>query len=132
MGSKDGVLENFFQKFNMDQTQIKTLKSTFANMWQASEQDGFDLAMKNPEKYVLKEQMEGGSEIIVGEKLPLKLKAETNNLEKWVIMDRIRPIEFDTVSSHFPEIFKAVSEVGIYTSMLDIFDENGDFKMETE
>jgi len=131
--SKNQVLEDFFTEFNMDTSFVKPLKSTFANMWQASEKDAFDLAMKSPEKYVLKEQMEGGSEIIVGAGIPRVLAEEKEKdcLEKWVVMDRIRPIEFDTVSSHFPEIFKAVSEVGVYTSMLDIF-EDGSVKMETE
>ena len=116
--SKNRVLDDFFTEFNMDLSFVKPLKSTFANMWQASEQQGFDLAMKSPEKYVLKEQMEGGSEIIVGAGIPRVLAEEKkkNCLEKWVVMDRIRPIEFDTVSSHFPEIFKAVSEVGVYSA----------------
>ena len=116
--SKNRVLDDFFTEFNMDLSFVKPLKSTFANMWQASEQQGFDLAMKSPENYVLKEQMEGGSEIIVGAGIPRVLAEEKkkNCLEKWVVMDRIRPIEFDTVSSHFPEIFKAVSEVGVYSA----------------
>ena len=144
-GNPIPLQENILAKFlelPSDHEHVKSLESTFVKIYQACKKAPFNLAINNPDKYVLKEQREGGTEILTGIDVKNKLikvdKEEGHcGLCKWVIMERIRPEEFKMLSTRQVDScsdnendqkeFAAVSELGIYSATVeDLTQEDAD------
>lgn len=87
---------------------------------EATEQEGFEAAIENPSRFVLKEQTEGGTQMLVDQEIPPKLEeaAKNSDLTKWVIMERIRPKEFPTYCSSKGKMM-AITELGIYSAIVN-------------
>lgn len=79
-----------------------------------------ELALAEPEKYVLKPQREGGGNNVYGEKIPSALRAMKNNERSaWILMERI----FPPISKGYlirpggpspPPVVDLLSELGVF------------------
>lgn len=135
--AKCDILDRYLAKTESPETipqQVKNLQATFVEIHQACVKHFFDKAVANPDNYVLKEQREGGTEILTGEDVKTRLlDIEANEgyegLCKWVIMERINPKYFETITTkeanlEEPKMFKAISELGIYSAVVEDLTQN--------
>ena len=82
--------------------------------------EAFEAALKNPERYVLKPQREGGGNNVYGQDIVPFLKNLKNDQERnaYILMDRISP----PVTTNYlirpgqpePQLVKVISELGIF------------------
>lgn len=91
--ARPGVLE----KFISDPKKVAAIRSTFTGLYSLElDQEGDKMASRaiaNPEKFVMKPQLEGGGNNIYGDniKTVLQKMAGTEERSKYILMDRILP-----------------------------------------
>lgn len=115
-----GVLKRFFD----DEEKIHQVQEIFAGLYGLEDDDNgkkaVEMALKNPHKFVLKPQREGGMNNVYGEDIAEVLKKMTPEERKaWILMDRINPpISTGYIvrpgSSELPKPIEMVSELGIF------------------
>lgn len=111
------------EKFLTNEEQITDVRRIFTGLWSldyTSEGDAtVEMALKNPIKYVLKPQREGGGNNIYGENIPQAFESMERQKERsaWILMEKIEP----PVQSNYLvradseiECVDIVSELGIY------------------
>jgi glutathione synthase len=112
-----GVLE----KYVTDPTNVKKLRASFAGLYPLdSSPEGeaaVELAMKNPERYVMKPQREGGGNNIYANDIPpLLSKLSVSERSSYILMDLIQPPSMKNIILRHGELVKGemISELGIY------------------
>ncbi|KAH0557820.1 glutathione synthetase-like [Cotesia glomerata] len=91
--AKSGVVEKFFQ----DEKNVERVRNIFTGLYSLDfDENGnraFDMAVRNPERFVLKPQREGGGNNIYGSDIKKFLITIKNSQERnaWILMDRIYP-----------------------------------------
>jgi glutathione synthase len=117
-----GVLEQFLS----DSKMIEKIRSTFAGLYsldKTSEGDqAIEMALRDPERFVLKPQREGGGNNFYGDSLREKLSEVRNSSERtaYILMDRIQsPSQDGLVLRPKPHTLElepepVISEVGIF------------------
>ncbi|XP_076825995.1 glutathione synthetase-like [Clavelina lepadiformis] len=113
---------NVLEKFIDDPEVARQVRSTFVGFYPLEMNSDGDkvvqMAMKNPDSYVVKEQREGEGNNYVGDDI-IKLFNEVGSDERrcaYTLMEKIRPKPIDNVfvtASGFEEM-KAVSELGTF------------------
>ncbi|XP_022904635.1 glutathione synthetase-like isoform X2 [Onthophagus taurus] len=119
--AKPGTLEMFLS----DSGKIEAVREIFTGLYSLDLDEFGDqaiqMALDQPERYVLKPQREGGGNNIYGEEIKdaiLKMK-DSKERSAWILMERIHP----PISSGYivrpggpevPELLDLVSELGIY------------------
>lgn len=118
--AKPGVLARFVS----DPHQVKTISEIFTGLFSlddtAEGNAAIELALRNPSKYVLKPQREGGGNNVYDDDIPMALQKMTK-LERsaWILMERI----FPPISKGYivrpdgpalPPIVDLVSELGVF------------------
>lgn len=83
------------------------------------------MGLKEPERFVLKPQREGGGNNVYGEDVAVQLEAMKNSKERtaWILMDRIRPPLQENYllrpnNTDEPKLQDLVSELGIFGVIL--------------
>ncbi|XP_058806271.1 glutathione synthetase-like isoform X2 [Phymastichus coffea] len=115
-----GVLENYFT----DSNELARIRELFVDIYSLDLDEMGDIAvekaLKDPNKYVLKPQREGGGYNIYGQEIKAKLEAMKNSIDRtaWILMERIHPpIQKNYLIRHDDECLELqelVSELGIY------------------
>ncbi|KAL3241226.1 glutathione synthase [Nakaseomyces bracarensis] len=116
-------------KFIEDTTTREKLSKTFVKIFPLDDSElgkiGKDLAMNNPEKYVLKPQREGGGNNIYKEDIPSYLKSlDESEWNAYILMEIIEPEPYTkNIIFRGDDFFREsiISELGIYGTIL--FDE---------
>ncbi|KAI5730277.1 hypothetical protein M8J76_011978 [Diaphorina citri] len=117
--AKEGTLE----KFLSDPNQIQAVKEIFTGLWSLDyDKEGdaaVEMALKDPGKYVLKPQREGGGNNIYGDLIPEALLSMAGNKERsaWILMEKIiPPVQSNYLIRAGAEVkcLDIVSELGIY------------------
>ncbi|OXU23570.1 hypothetical protein TSAR_006175 [Trichomalopsis sarcophagae] len=119
-----GVLERFYLESN----QAARIREVFVGLYSLDlNEDGekaVAMAIKDPAKYVLKPQREGGGNNVYGEEIKARLEAMGNSKERtaWILMDRIHPPlqknYLIRAGSESVSLQDFVSELGIYGIIL--------------
>ncbi|CAG9858071.1 unnamed protein product [Phyllotreta striolata] len=119
--AKEGVIENYIT----DEEQAKLIRDAYVGIYGLDlDEEGdraVELALKQPEKYVLKPQREGGGNNIYGTEIKSALLEMKDSQERtaWILMERI----FPPISKGYmvrpdqpvpPAIMEMVSEFGIF------------------
>lgn len=118
--ARPGILE----KFLGDKAQIKSVRDIFTGLYPLDNDDlgnaSFEAAMKNPEKYVLKPQREGGGNNVYGDDIKPFLESIKDSEERsaYILMDKISP----PVTTNYmvrpgasePLLAQCISELGIF------------------
>lgn len=123
--AKKGTVEQFLN----EPEKIESVRNTFTGLYSLdfdeSGEQAVKMALKDPERYVLKPQREGGGNNIYGEAIRESLLAMKDNKERmaWILMERIHPpITKNYIvrpgGPEFPDIVDVVSELGIYGVVL--------------
>lgn len=118
------MLERFYHESN----QAVRIREVFVGLYSLDlNEDGekaVALALKDPTKYVLKPQREGGGNNVYGEEIKTRLEAMGNSKERtaWILMDRIHPPlqknYLIRAGSETVSLQDFVSELGIYGTIL--------------
>ncbi|MCP9261449.1 Glutathione synthetase [Dirofilaria immitis] len=117
--SENGVLE----KYITDSKMCARIRKTFASMWGLENNDNKTLkiiqdAIANPEKFVLKPQLEGGGGNYYGEEIAEKLKTMSRDeMAAYILMERITPMVVKNYlirPQEEPVLMDVVEELGIY------------------
>lgn len=116
-----GMVERF-----VDNETAAHLRTSFAGLWaiDASEADAeshIEQAIKEPSKYVLKPQREGGGNNLWGDEMVSMLKTMSREARSaYILMQRIEPASLTAVlmRSGVYSVAAAHSELGIYATML--------------
>ena len=89
--TQPGVVENFLP--DQPPEKIALLRKTFTNMWALSEDRKYQECVEDPEKYVLKAQLDGGKGNFFGEHMT-ELLSKLNMEERgaYVVQEKIKPI----------------------------------------
>uniref|UniRef100_A0AC34QMD2 Glutathione synthetase n=1 Tax=Panagrolaimus sp. JU765 TaxID=591449 RepID=A0AC34QMD2_9BILA len=115
-----GVVEKHFPE---EPARVQQIRATFAGLWGL---DGDDEqtkqviadAIANPDRYVLKPQLEGGGGNYYGAEIPEKLKSLSKvELSAHILMEKIQPLVVKNVLVRALQPVKVsdvVSELGIY------------------
>lgn len=116
---------NLLQTLNNDQVKASALASTFAGIFSLDEGEEGDknvqMALADPERFVLKPQREGGGNNTYGTAVrDSLLRLSPSERSAYILMDRIRPTHHETSIMRNQEItqINAVSELGIYGTIL--------------
>ncbi|CAG9820083.1 unnamed protein product [Phaedon cochleariae] len=118
--SRPGALERF-----LDEKQVEMVRDIFVGLYALDiNEEGektIEMALKNPERYVLKPQREGGGNNIYGAEIREELLRMRDSKERtaWILMDRICPpitkgYMIRPGASTLPPILEMVSELGIF------------------
>ncbi|XP_067640459.1 glutathione synthetase-like isoform X2 [Eurosta solidaginis] len=112
------------ERFLNDPEQVKTVKEIFTGLYALDDTEAgnaaYEMALQEPERFVLKPQREGGGNNIYGVDIPDALR-KMNRVERaaWILMDLIQPpiskgymIRPD--NKYAPELVDLVSELGIF------------------
>lgn len=115
-----GVLERFIS----DEEVLNRIRSTFTGLYTLDEGPEGDktvqMAIANPERFVLKPQLEGGGNNIYGEDIVTTLKdtADIKERSKFILMDKIQPpvTKNYIVRAELPKpvLADVISEIGFY------------------
>lgn len=112
------------RRFIDDEATIAQVMEIFTGLYtldmNAEGDAAVELALANPQNYVLKPQREGGGNNVYGENIPTALKAMQNNERSaWILMERI----FPPVSRGYlirpggpspPPVVDLLSELGVF------------------
>jgi len=120
------------EKFLGDKAKIESVRDIFTGLYSLDHDErgnkSFELAMANPEKYVLKPQREGGGNNVYGEDIRPFLEQIKNSQERsaYILMDKIQP----PVTKNYmirpgakPLLANCVSELGIFGYVIGTRDE---------
>ncbi|XP_037046210.1 glutathione synthetase-like isoform X2 [Bradysia coprophila] len=122
--AKPGILGRFIK----DATQIKAISDIFTGIYSLDDNEegrkGLEMALKDPERYVLKPQREGGGNNTYGMEIVDALK-NMSALERsgYILMERI----FPPISKGYvvrpggpspPELLDLISELGIFGAII--------------
>lgn len=111
------TLEKFIPKDEVNQ-----FLDCFVGIWKINKenQEVINHAIQNPGKYVMKQQREGGGNLIWGDKMKEILESNDEEKGHYILMERIEPKSFDTnfVKNQKLEIAQGITELGIYGSFL--------------
>jgi len=111
------------EKFLGDKAQIKSVRDIFTGLYPLDNDDlgnaSFENALKNPEKYVLKPQREGGGNNVYGADIKPFLESIKDSEERsaYILMDKISP---PIISNYMvrpgmePYWAQCISELGIF------------------
>lgn len=115
-----GTLTRFYK----DEAKIKKIQEIFAGLYGLEDdkngRKALEMALNNPQKFVLKPQREGGMNNVYGDDIVEALRNMTPEERKaWILMDRINPpISRGYIvrpgSKGLPKPIEMVSELGIY------------------
>ena len=119
---------DILKRFLSDESKIERVKEIFTGLYSLDKEEGGDEAMQmainNPELYVVKPQREGGGNNIYGEDIPGALKAMSETERSaYILMERI----FPPISQSYmirpgcsmpPPIVDLVSELGIFGAII--------------
>ncbi|RZF42695.1 hypothetical protein LSTR_LSTR001490 [Laodelphax striatellus] len=117
--AKPGVLERFLT----DPLKIKAVRDLFTGLYafdfDESGERAIDMAIENPERFVLKPQREGGGNNVYGTKIKDLLLEMRSSKERtgWILMDRIIPPVQENIIVRVgkkPASEDIVSELGIF------------------
>uniref|UniRef100_A0A1L8E4X9 Glutathione synthetase n=1 Tax=Nyssomyia neivai TaxID=330878 RepID=A0A1L8E4X9_9DIPT len=122
--AKPGILKRFLDS----DEKIEAVKEIFTGLYSldANEEgeEAVQRALKNPDRYVLKPQREGGGNNIYGQDIPDALKKmTTTERSAWILMERI----FPPISKGYiirpgatatPKVSDLVSELGIFGAII--------------
>uniref|UniRef100_A0A8D9EKN9 Glutathione synthetase n=1 Tax=Cacopsylla melanoneura TaxID=428564 RepID=A0A8D9EKN9_9HEMI len=117
--ASEGVLEKFLTNPN----QVQQVRDIFTGLWSldydTKGDDAVEMALKNPAKFVLKPQREGGGNNVYGEHIAKALlsMAGTQERSAWILMEKIiPPVQSNYLIRAGSEIHCSdiVSELGIY------------------
>ncbi|OQV13438.1 Glutathione synthetase [Hypsibius exemplaris] len=109
-----------------DQSVISRLLNTFVGQWDLSEKNAdehIEAALREPERYVLKPNREGGGNNFYGHDLVRQIKQVrgTANAQEFILMELIRPVMQENVlirAEMPPERVQTISEVGVFGVIL--------------
>ncbi|XP_004536431.1 glutathione synthetase isoform X2 [Ceratitis capitata] len=116
------------ERFISDPEKIKAIGQIFTGLYSLDDSEvgnaSYEMALKEPEKFVLKPQREGGGNNVYGVDIPDALR-KMSRVERaaWILMDLIQP----PISQGYmirpggkspPEIVDLVSELGIFGVIL--------------
>ncbi|KAL6079400.1 Glutathione synthetase [Balamuthia mandrillaris] len=124
--SKPGLLAQFFDKEDQEESaRMERLLACFTRLYSLDEDEEGDqaaqLALNNPDDFVMKPQREGGGNNIYNEEVRKALQTFTPKERRaYILMERIRPKPFQTYSckAGVPSCVTAISELGIYSVWL--------------
>ncbi|CAO1356974.1 unnamed protein product [Diamesa hyperborea] len=116
------------KRFLNDETKIESVKEIFTGLYSLDKDEGgeeaMQMAINNPELYVVKPQREGGGNNIYGADIPGALKAMSETERSaYILMERI----FPPISQSYmvrpggvmpPPIVDLVSELGIFGAII--------------
>ncbi|XP_053658736.1 glutathione synthetase-like [Anopheles marshallii] len=116
------------RRFVCDETKIEAIRDIFTGLYSLDQDEGGDeavqLALADPERFVLKPQREGGGNNVYGADIPVALKAMSNDERSaWILMERI----FPPLSTGYmirpngpspPTMVQLVSELGIFGTII--------------
>ncbi|XP_034118156.1 glutathione synthetase isoform X1 [Drosophila albomicans] len=118
--AQPAVLERFIN----DPEEIKAVGKIFTGLYSLDDNDAgnanYEMALRTPEKFVLKPQREGGGNNVYGVDIPDALKRMTRvERSAWILMDLIHPplsqgYMVRPGSEMPPQIVDMVSELGIF------------------
>ncbi|XP_039293079.1 glutathione synthetase-like isoform X2 [Nilaparvata lugens] len=117
--AKPGVLERFIT----DPQKVKAVRELFTGLYafdfDESGEKAIDMAIENPERFVLKPQREGGGNNVYGTKIRDLLSEMRSSKERtgWILMDRIVPPAQENIIVRVgkkPASEDIVSELGIF------------------
>lgn len=120
--ARPGVLQKFLS--DSEAAEVTNLFAGLYTLDLGPEGDhAIQLAMENPDQYVLKPQREGGGNNVYGEEIKTVLEKikDSPEREAYILMDRIRPpIQQNyLVRAHEPvKLIETVSELGIFGVVL--------------
>lgn len=88
--------EENLRRFLKDETKVQAVKSVFTGLYSLDKSDdgekAMNMALENPDRFVLKPQREGGGHNIYGSDIPNTLKKLTEEERSaYILMDRIMP-----------------------------------------
>lgn len=120
MADRD-ILEKF-----LPTKEAELLSTTFAGLWSFDSDQVIDMALKNPEKFVMKPQREGGGHNIYGDDIVKHLEHMKNSSERnaYILMQLMTPPVVDNIwigpgvdptSGHVDQV---TCELGIFGSIL--------------
>ncbi|XP_012281091.1 glutathione synthetase isoform X2 [Orussus abietinus] len=126
--------DNILLKYLQDPDLVRRAKNVFAGLYSLDfNEEGekaIAAALKNPEKFVLKPQREGGGNNLYDDELRVKLESMKLSEERcgWILMDRFYPPSFNNCliragHSEEPKFEKCVTELGIYGVVIGNKDE---------
>lgn len=118
--------DQILSKFVAEPSTRKALTKTFVKIFPLDDTElgklGKELAMKNPERYVLKPQREGGGNNVYKEDIPSFLKSlNESEWNAYILMEIIEPEPYTkNIIFRGSEIFREsiISELGIYGTIL--------------
>ncbi|XP_059085219.1 glutathione synthetase-like isoform X2 [Tigriopus californicus] len=118
------ALPGTLERFCDDPEKIKSIKSIFTGLYTLDKGEEGDksvaMAMKNPERFVLKPQREGGGNNTYGDDIPPFLESIKDSEERnaYILMDRILPpktMNYVVRPGHEKaELKEVISELGIF------------------
>ncbi|GAX73563.1 hypothetical protein CEUSTIGMA_g1014.t1 [Chlamydomonas eustigma] len=119
--ARTGVVEQFTESAD----EARQLRSFFAGLWglddvtEPSTADAVGEALRNPDRFVLKPQREGGGNNLYGADLVSRL-SQPEGLSAFILMQKIRPPAQSSVLVRNGQwaISDTLSEVGIYGTFL--------------
>ncbi|XP_063905796.1 glutathione synthetase-like isoform X2 [Zophobas morio] len=123
--ARPGVLENFLS----DPSQVERVRNIFTGLYsldfdEVGEQ-AIQMAIDDPERFVLKPQREGGGNNVYGLEVREAIKRMKDSEERtaWILMERIHPplsrgYMVRPGGSKVPEMVDMVSELGIFGVVL--------------
>ncbi|XP_015770551.1 PREDICTED: glutathione synthetase-like isoform X2 [Acropora digitifera] len=121
-----GVLERFIS----DKEVVNKIRSFFTGLYTLDEglegDKTMQLAIADPDRYVLKPQLEGGGNNIYGDDI-VKTLADAKERSKYILMDKIQPpvARNFIVRSELPQpvLADVISEIGFYGILISQGDE---------
>ncbi|GLH08439.1 Glutathione synthetase [Gryllus bimaculatus] len=122
-----GALERFLN----DADKVESVRDIFTGLYalEFSGEKAVEMAMSNPDNYVLKPQREGGGNNVYGQQVKEVLEGMRNSQERtaWILMERIKPpvqksymIRPGTANSEGQKLVPVdvVSELGIFGAVI--------------
>lgn len=116
-----GVLKRFLN----DEDKIQLVENVFTGLYPLEAASAYEMAMSEPNKYVLKPQREGGGNNFYGDEIPKALGDIKDGVQRsaWILMDRIVPptIQGYVIRSGTSklDVSDCVSELGIFGIIID-------------
>ncbi|KAL3088018.1 hypothetical protein niasHS_009304 [Heterodera schachtii] len=120
--AEPGQLEHFFPK-ESDAEIVNDIRKTFAGMWSLENidektEERIKDAIKHPEGYVLKSNLECGGNNYFGDKIPQKLQEIKQDERPFhVLMQRLQPMSIENIMVQPDKVSKIdtmASELGVY------------------
>jgi len=116
--TREGVIEKYIN----DRKVASEIRKTFVNLYSLDMNEeganAVEMAIKNPENFVLKPQREGGGNNLYDDELRVTLEeiGKDDRRCAYVIMDKIRPATTKNyiVKDYNPQVCDVVSELGIF------------------